>query len=75
MAPAHAAGLSPALARHILTLGFGEADQARVAELASKAGAGNLTEAERDEYAFYVELDDFLALLKLKAERRLDRAG
>ena len=67
--------LSPELARHLLTLDFREEDHDRVEELAAKAGEGTLTEDERDEYAFYIDLDDFLSLLKLKAQRHLGRAG
>lgn len=47
-------------------LGFRPAPefQARIEELASKSTEGQLTEAEREEYAGYVRANKFIAILK-----------
>jgi hypothetical protein len=39
----------------------------RVQELADKANAGTLTEQERAEYEYYVDVDDVIGILKAKA--------
>jgi CCR4-NOT transcriptional regulation complex NOT5 subunit len=41
---------------------------ARVAELAAKSSAGQLSQEERAEYEQIVHLNDLLSLLKLQAE-------
>ena len=41
---------------------------ARVAELAEKSSAGQLSQEERTEYEQIVHLNDLLSLLKLQAE-------
>ena len=40
---------------------------ARVLELADKSSAGMLTEYERAEYEYYVDVDDVIGILKSKA--------
>ena len=49
-----------------LVLGFRPAPelQARIEELAAKSTEGELTEAEREEYAGYVQANKFIAVLK-----------
>ena len=47
--------------------------QARIDELASKANAGRLTEAEQREYRDYVEAIDFIGILQAKARAVLAR--
>lgn len=49
--------------------------QARVDALAEKASEGLLTPDERAEYEAYINADDFIAILKLKARRHLDAGG
>lgn len=44
--------------------------QARVDELAEKANEGTLTPAEAEEYGLFVNLLDFVSLLRLKARAR-----
>ena len=46
---------------------------ARVQVLGDKADAGTLTEQERSEYEYYVDVDDAIGLLKAKARRLLGR--
>lgn len=41
---------------------------ARVADLAAKSSAGNLSEEERAEYEQIVRMNDLLSILKLQAE-------
>lgn len=45
--------------------------QERVGALAEKANEGQLTEAHRIEYEALINAADFIAVLKLKARRRL----
>mgnify|MGYP001153649838 CR=1 FL=1 len=58
-------------ARKLLDLRLDPAVQERVSELASKANEGQLTDAERTEYEAYINTDDFISILKLKARRYL----
>ncbi len=67
------AGLTPALARHVLRLGFAEADVARMRELAEKNRDGRLTAAEREELDNFVRVGDLLAVLQSKARKLLKR--
>lgn len=45
--------------------------QEKVAVLAERANEGVLTEGERTEYEALINATDFIAILKLKARRRL----
>lgn len=45
--------------------------QARIGGLAERANEGLLTDSERSEYEAYINADDFIAILKLKARRNL----
>ena len=58
-------------ARRLLDLRVDPTVQARVDELAEKANEGHLTESERAEYEAYINTDDFISILKLKARRFL----
>jgi hypothetical protein len=58
-------------AKRLLDLRLDPAVQLRVDELAAKANEGFLTEAERVEYEAYINTDDFISILKLKARRIL----
>lgn len=58
-------------AKRLLDLRLDPAVQARVDELATKANEGLLTTSERAEYEAYINTDDFIAILKLKARRFL----
>jgi hypothetical protein len=49
--------------------------QARVRILAKQANEGTLTAEERAEYEAFVNLDDFLSILQLKARRHLHPNG
>ena len=65
--------LSCDLARYVLTLGFGEDDQARMRELAERNQAGGLSTAEQEELRNYVKAGHLLALLHSKARKSLQR--
>ncbi len=52
-----------------------QAARARLDALAEKANEGRLTPEEAREYDRFIELEDILATLRLKAERQLDSAG
>jgi uncharacterized protein YnzC (UPF0291/DUF896 family) len=67
--------LTPDAARSILGLDFDEQDRKRMHELALKAQAGALTEAEEAELASYRGVGRLLDLLRSKARRSLKRAG
>jgi hypothetical protein len=64
-------GLSPELARHIVRLGFSEADKARMHELAVKNQEGRITSEELQELDGYIKVGDLLAILQSKARRLL----
>jgi hypothetical protein len=66
-------GFSEELARQLLGLDFPPADHARYEALASKAGDGTLTEAERAELNDYVEVNDLLTLLQARARASLKK--
>ena len=65
--------LSHELARYILTIGFGEEDQARMRDLAERNQVGILPPEERDELQNYVKAGHLLALLHSKARKSLNR--
>lgn len=62
-------------ARKLIDLRLDPAVQERVDELASKANEGLLNDAERAEYEAFINTDDFIAVLKLKARRYLTALG
>jgi hypothetical protein len=62
-------------AQRIVALRIDPEIQARVEILAEKASEGLLSEAEGDEYQTYVEMADFIAILKLKAQRLVGSNG
>ena len=47
-----------------------EPAQSRLKSLAEKANDGQLTSEEANEYDRFIELDDIIATLQLKAERK-----
>jgi hypothetical protein len=57
----------------VLTLGFGEEDQARMSELAERNQAGALSAPEQQELHNYVKAGHLLALLHSKARKSLNR--
>jgi hypothetical protein len=63
--------LSRQLARFILSLGFDEADQARIEDLALRNQEGTLSEGEKEELFGYVKAGHLLALLHSKARKSL----
>ena len=65
--------LTPGQAGIILAIKPTEELTGRVRELGDKANAGTLTEQERAEYEYYVDVDDLIGLLKAKARRLLGR--
>lgn len=66
---------TPELAEKILSLHPNAKDVARVRELASKSDDGTLTEEERAELERYVEVGDFISIIKSKARRYLAERG
>jgi len=63
--------MAPSLARHVLTLGFSDADQARMADLAERNQEGALSAAELKELAAFVKAGHLLALLHAQARQAL----
>ena len=59
--------LTLAAAQGLLSLGYSEADHARMSELAAKSNQGTLTPTERRELESYVFVGDLLSMLKSKA--------
>jgi hypothetical protein len=63
--------MTPDLARHILSLGFSDADAARMHDLAVKTQEGRISSAELEELDNYVKVGDLLAILQSKARKAL----
>jgi hypothetical protein len=63
--------MSPELPRYVLTLGFGEEDQARMRDLAERNQAGALPSEEQAELMSFVQAGHLLALLHSKARKSL----
>jgi hypothetical protein len=59
-------------ARRVIEFGIAPAVQQRVSVLAERANDGVLTEDERIDYEALINAADFIAIIKLKAQRRLD---
>jgi hypothetical protein len=67
------AEMTPQQARVILATKPSDKLCARVQELADKANLGLLSERERAEYEIYIDVDDVVGLLKLKARSLLQQ--
>lgn len=65
------ADLPPAVAEHVLTLGFTPADEARMHDLAARNRAGGLSADELAELDDYILVGDLIAVLQSKARRVL----
>lgn len=65
----------PELARQILELRFPPADHARYEELSEKAQEGALNTEERLTLEDYLNLNDFLIILKTKAHASLSKSS
>jgi hypothetical protein len=59
--------LTPRQAERILAIKPTEKLVSRIRDLAEKANAGTLSEQERAEYEYYVDVDDVVGMLKSKA--------
>jgi hypothetical protein len=62
-------------ARRVCDLGIDPVVQARVDVLAERANEGLLTAEERAEYEVYINFDDFISVLKMKAKRHFGWNG
>jgi hypothetical protein len=62
-------------ARRIVEMQTDPLVKERVEVLAERANEGLLTEEERAEYKTYVDVDDVLTIIKLKAQRFLTEHG
>jgi hypothetical protein len=65
--------MSRELARYILTLGFGEDDQARMKDLAERNQDGALSADEQAELQSFVTAGHLLALLHSRARKSLKK--
>lgn len=63
--------MTPALARHILTLEFSDGDKARMHELAEKNQAGRISPGELQDLDSYIKVADLVAILQSKARKFL----
>src|SRR5207248_10842118 len=66
---------SPEVARELLSLRFGEEDQARMRELSLKAQEGTLTASEQAEVENYRRVGYWLGILWSRARLSLKHAG
>jgi hypothetical protein len=60
-------------ARRLIAFRIDRPIQARIDMLGEKANEGSLGAPERSEYEALINAADFIAILKLKARRRLDQ--
>ena len=67
--------LSPEAARFVLKINFPESDHVRMNDLAAKARAGTLTDAERQLLERYIHVGELLSLWHSKARGVLKRSG
>jgi hypothetical protein len=58
-------------ARRVIESGIAPEVQQRVSVLAEQANEGDLTEDDRTDYETLINATDLIAMLKLKAQRRL----
>jgi len=65
--------MPPELARFVISLDFRGNDHERYEALSAKAQAGTMTPSETDELDSYLLVDSLLSILRIKAERSLDR--
>jgi hypothetical protein len=66
---------TPALARHLLGLGFSEEENARINDLAARNQQGVLSAREREELRGYANAGCLLGILHAKARRGLKKAA
>src|SRR5207248_5668363 len=66
---------SPEVARELLSLQFGDEDQARMRELSDKAQEGTLTASEQAEVENYRRVGYWLGILWSRARLSLKHAG
>ncbi len=66
---------SPAAARELLSIRFGDEDETRMRELSRKAQQGTLTAAEQAEVENYRRVGYWLGILWSRARLSLKRAG
>jgi hypothetical protein len=62
-------------AKRVAELSIDPVVQARVDVLAERANEGLLTAEERAEYEAYINVDDFISILKMKSIRYLESNG
>ena len=65
----------PEKAKAVLSFRAAPELQARIEELAGKSTEGQLTEAERAEYAGYVRANKFIAILQRQARQLIGAAA
>jgi hypothetical protein len=65
----------PDAARRFLEWDFADTDKKRADELAAKARAGTLSEAEQHELRSFMVVDAFLSIVHAKAQLSLRQAG
>ena len=66
---------SPEIARELVEFQVDKEVQARVSALAQKANEGTLTAEEREQYHAFIEANDLITILQLKARKSLERAA
>jgi hypothetical protein len=69
-----AEGLPASLARYLLSVGFSEADEVRMLELAARNQGGDLSSEEREELLGYARAGCLLGVLQSIARKALKRS-
>jgi hypothetical protein len=70
---AQTGAVSPEVAHYLLSIEFGEADRARMSQLADRSEAGTLTSEERGELDGYLHIGNLLAVMQSKARVAMGR--
>jgi hypothetical protein len=68
-------GVTPTLARHLLSLGFSDEDNARMNDLAARNQRGDLSPAERQELQDFANAGCLLGILHAKARRVVNKTA
>ena len=72
---ADATGITPDVARYLLSMQLPDADRDRVDELSAKARSGSLTDAEAAELDSYLHIGSLLGVMQSRARRLLRKTG
>ena len=68
-------GITPDVARYLLSMQLPDADRGRVDELSARARTGSLTDVEEAELDSYLHIGSLLGVMQSRARRLLKKTG